>query len=404
MSNIKFEITFKDRNSRARTGIITTPHGKIETPVFMPVGTLATVKSITPKDLEEIGAQIILGNTYHLYLRPGADRIKQFGGMAKFMGWKGPTITDSGGFQAFSLGYGLEHGIGKIAKIFPDEEIEQKKPAAKTKLAVVDDDGVTFYSHIDNSKHRFTPELSIEIQKKLGADIILAFDECTSPLSSYEYTKQALARTHNWATQSFEVHSANKTKQALFGIIQGGEYKDLRVESAKFISGIDFDGYAIGGSLGKSKEDMHSIIEWTVPELDENKPRHLLGIGGVDDLFECIERGIDMFDCVGPTRMARSGMLLISPESGGNNENKWRLRIQNAEFSNDAKPIDKNCNCYTCQTFSRAYIKHLFVNSELLAYRLASYHNLFFMINLVSKIKESLPEETFHELKKKWLC
>ncbi len=407
MRNLSFEIVHKDRNSRARTGIITTPHGRIETPVFVPVGTLATVKSITPKDLEEMGAQIILGNTYHLYLRPGAEKVKRFGGLAKFMGWKGPTITDSGGFQAFSLGYGLEHSIGKIAKMFPDEETDQKEQkksvSIKTKLAVVDDDGVTFHSHIDNSKHRFTPELSIELQEKIGADIMLAFDECTSPLSSYEYTKEALKRTHNWAMQSFEAH---RTNQALFGIIQGGEYRDLREESAKFISGIPFEGYAIGGSLGKSKNDMHNIIDWTVSELDgldENKPRHLLGVGGVDDIFECVERGIDMFDCVGPTRMARSGMLLISPDSGGCSENKWRIRIQNSEFSDDENPIDKNCDCYACQTFSRGYLKHLFVNRELLAYRLASYHNLYFMINLFGRIRKSIINGTFFELKKKWV-
>ncbi len=398
MGHLSFTIIAKQGNARA--GIISTPHGSIETPVFIPVGTQATVKTLTPHELVEIGAQIVLANTYHLYLRPGEELVAKFGGINGFMQWKGPVITDSGGFQAFSLGFALEHGVGKIANIFPEEDVlaKEQRPS-KSKLAVVDEEGVSFVSHIDASRHRLTPEKSIAIQEKLGADIILAFDECTSPLSSYEYTKEALARTHKWAMRC--VH-AKKTQQAFFGIVQGGAYRDLREESARFIVGLPCDGYAIGGSLGKSKKEMHQILEWTIPLLPEEKPRHLLGIGGVDDLFECVEHGIDMFDCVGPTRMARAGMLLLSPESGGNTQNKFRLRVTNLKYRDDKLPLDPACPCYVCCNFSRAYIRHLFVAKELLAYRLASYHNVSFMMRLMRQIRESIINGTFLHLKQKF--
>lgn len=392
-----FTITGAENN--ARTGVITLPHGSVETPMFIPVGTQATVKTLTPHDLEEMGAQIILGNTYHLALRPGEELVASFGGLHGFMGWKGPIITDSGGFQVFSLGFALEHGVGKIANIFP-EEGQRPKTEAKTKLAKVTEEGVRFISHIDASRHLLTPERSIAIQEKLGADIILAFDECTSGLSSYEYTKEALARTHRWALRCLDAH---KTSQALFGIVQGGEYKDLREESVRFITSKPFPGYAIGGSLGKSKKDMHQVLDWTIPLLPQDKPRHLLGIGGIDDLFECVERGIDLFDCVGPTRMARSGMLLLSPSAGGSQKNKFRLRVTNLQFREDKMPIDSTCSCYTCRHYSRAYLRHLFVAKELLAYRLASYHNVYFMLRLMALIRESIKSKTFAALNRTWM-
>lgn len=401
MKNLKFEITARDPNSKARCGTLELAHGKVETPIFVPVGTQATVKTLTPHDLYEMDAQIILSNTYHLYLRPGEELILKNGGLHGFMNWNKPIMTDSGGFQAFSLGFALEHGVGKIGNIFPEEDphAKEKRPSKK-KLAKITEEGVKFVSHIDASKHMLTPEKSIDIQEKLGADIILAFDECTSPLSTYEYTKESLERTHRWAVRSI---NAKKSKQALFGIVQGGAYKDLREESTKFISSLPFDGYAIGGSLGKSKKEMHHVLDWTIPLLQDDMPRHLLGIGGIDDIFECVERGIDMFDCVGPTRMARSGMLLICPESGGTFTNKFRIRITNTQFREDKSPIDPNCSCYTCKNYTRSYIRHLFVADELLAHRLASYHNIHFMLNLMKQIRESIKNNSFSELKKKWL-
>jgi len=392
----------EDGESRARIGEIQTEHGKITTPVFMPVGTKATVKAILPEQLKEIGAQIILGNTYHLYLQPGPKLIEEFGGLHKFMNWDGPILTDSGGFQVFSLGIGMAEGLGKMTNYFPGEDTrtEVQKYVPKKKLAKIDDDGVTFYSHIDHSRHRFTPESSIKIQEQLGADIILAFDECTSYSADHAYTKNALARTHSWAKRCIAAHC---TKQALFGIIQGGTFKDLREESAEFISKLPFDGLCIGGSLGRTKKEMHDLLDWTVPMLPKDKPRHLLGIAGFDDLLECTERGMDMFDCVSPTRNARSGLVYISPESGGSRQNKWRFRIQNTPFRNDHKPIDPACDCYVCRNYSRAYIHHLFRANELLAYNLTSYHNLYFMHRFVDSIRESIKDGSFLELKKFWL-
>ncbi|HEY9722410.1 MAG TPA: tRNA guanosine(34) transglycosylase Tgt [Oscillatoriaceae cyanobacterium] len=392
MPAISFEIQARLPGGLARAGRLNTPHGVIETPVFMPVGTNATVKSLTPEDLESLGAQIILGNAYHLYMRPGAELVAEFGGLHGFSNWRKPFLTDSGGFQVFSLGFGMEHGVGKIAKMFPAEGGPQRSTAPAQKLCKVDEDGVTFRSHLDGSRHRFTPAVSIDIQQKLGADIILAFDECTSPLSSYEYTKQALGRTHRWAEQSL----AAKTNehQALFGIVQGGAYEDLRLESARFIDSLGFEGYAIGGSLGQSKRDMHQILEWVCPLLDENKPRHLLGIGEPEDLFECIERGADMFDCVAPTRVARHGALF---------SRDGKLNIKNARFRHDHGPIDAECGCYTCRNYTRGYLRHLFMADELLFYRLGSIHNLYFIVHLAKDIRQSLLDGRFHEFKAAFL-
>jgi tRNA-guanine transglycosylase len=393
MSALNFEIVHRLAGTQARAGVLTLPHGVIETPVFMPVGTKATVKALEPFELEDLGAQIILGNAYHLYMRPGHELVAEFGGLHGFSGWKKPFLTDSGGFQVFSLGFGMEHGVGKIAKMFPEEGgLAPPRLKAGEKLCKVDEDGVTFRSHIDGSKHRFTPAVSIAIQEALGADVILAFDECTSPLNDLAYTRQALARTHRWARQSLEAKT--RKDQALFGIVQGGAYEELRLESARYIDSLGFDGYAIGGSLGRTKEDMKHILEWVCPLLNEHKPRHLLGIGEPEDLFECIERGVDMFDCVAPTRIARHGSLYTRD---------GKISIRNMRFRHDQGPIDAGCGCTTCQRYTRGYLRHLFLADELLFYRLASIHNLSFIVNLVKQIRASLIDGSFHQFKQSFL-
>jgi queuine tRNA-ribosyltransferase len=393
MNDFKFEVFKKDKKSRARLGRITTAHGVIETPAFVPVGTKATVKGLTPQDLKEAQVQILFGNTYHLHLRPGEDTVRDFGGLAKFMSWNGPTITDSGGFQVFSLGQ---------LKMKLTEEGE----GTEVKVVNIKDDGVMFRSHIDGSEHLFTPEISIEIQKKIGADLILAFDECAPQPSDHKYTREAMERTHKWAIRSLE---ASKLKpyhpwqQALYGIIQGGVFKDLREESAKFISNLDFDGIAIGGvAVGESKKEMRQAVDWSYPFLPENKPRHLLGIGEIDDIFDVIERGMDTFDCVIPTRFGRYGIVFVDPPVG-NLKNRFRIDLNKVLFSKDKNPISKNCNCYVCSNFTRGYIHHLFRAQELLAYRLASYHNMFFINNLVKKIRVSIRDENFQSFKEEWL-
>jgi len=298
------------------------------------------------------------------------------------MSWDGPIVTDSGGWQVFSLGFGIEHGVGKIAGIFPDEgQPRQRARGQKPRMTKIDDDGVTFTSHIDGSTHRFTPEVSIGIQERLGADLILAFDECTSPLHDERYTRQALERTHRWARRSLEARS--RSDQALLGIVQGGSFEALRRESAAFIAGLGFDGFAIGGSLGRSKNDMRAVLEWTIPYLPAGRPRHLLGIGEPEDIFDAVERGIDLFDCVAPTRHARHGAL-YTPDG--------RLMIHNARFRDDFTPVDPECACYTCATFTRAYLRHLFVADELLGYRLATIHNLAFMLGLVARIRGGIAD------------
>lgn len=391
---LNFKIT--SENNNARTGIVKTPHGRFKTPAFIPVATLATVRALDKRDIKDLKADVILANTYHLHLRPGEKLIRGFGGLHKFMNWNKPIVTDSGGFQAFSLGFGMEHGIGKIA-YFPENAQLHKKGE---KWAVVDDSGVTFRNPYHGKKIKLTAKSSMQIQSDLGADIIFAFDECTSPLSNKKYTTKALKRTHKWAEECLKYY--NK-KQALFGIVQGGMYKDLRIKSAKFIGKLPFHGFGIGGSLGKSKQDMHKILEWVIPLLTKNKPRHLLGIGAVEDIFNSIQRGVDMFDCVAPTRWARRGHLYISPVSGGNKKNKFRINIQNSVFKEDKRPIDKTCSCYTCKNYSKAYLRHLFISKELTYFRLASLHNLNFILRLIDKIGISIKEDNFKKLKKQWL-
>ena len=383
-----------------RAGLLTLPHGTVETPAFMVVGTQATVKSLTPEELRGLGTQMILGNAYHLYLRPGAAVVAEFGGLHAFMHWDGPILTDSGGFQVFSLGFALEHGVGKIANIFPGAgaQAPQRDPLARVprrpRLTKIDDDGVTFTSHLDGSTHRFTPEKSIAIQELLGADVIVAFDECTSPLHDHAYTARALERTHRWAERCLIAHTRHHD-QALFGIVQGGAFRDLRVRSAEFFAALPFPGYCIGGSLGKDKADMHAVLDWTLPILPEERPRHLLGIGDPEDFFDAIERGIDLFDCVAPTRVARHGALYTRD---------GRLNIKGARYIHERGPVEAGCGCYTCQHYSRGYLRHLFAAGETLALRLASIHNLYFIVNLVRAIRASILDGTFFAFKAEFLA
>lgn len=421
---INFKIAAYD--GRARTGVLTTPHGSIKTPAFIPVGTKANVKTLDVNDLKDLKAPAVLANTYHLYLRPGEELIDKMGGLGKFMGYGGPTFTDSGGFQVFSLGFGLEHGVSKVSNIFPEEDssrmIRKEGPRneyrgssgevslrgrtrdssrTKKKLFKIDEEGVNFVSHLDGSKHRFTPEKSIEIQQKIGADIIFAFDECTSPLHDKKYTAEAMQRTHAWAKRSVQAWT-NKKKQGLYGIIQGGAYKDLRVSSAEFICSLNTPGIAIGGSLGKNKQDMHAILDWTLPVLPENKPRHLLGIGEVEDLISASIKGIDTFDCVSPTRNARNGSLYISPENGGKPDNKYNINIRSKRYESDMRPVDPGCGCFTCTNHSRAYLRHLFATGELLAMRLGTIHNLYFIFKLMENIRENIESSSLKTFAKKW--
>lgn len=394
---MKFEIIAED--GRARRGILNLNGKKLDTPAFIPVATLASVRGLDSRDLREIGVQAVIANTYHLHMKPGDEVVKRMGGIHRFMGYDGIVMTDSGGFQAFSLGFGMEHGVGKIANNIFLEGLRESHFRGE-KWAFVDDDGVIFKDPLYSRKSRLTPEISMKIQSNIGSDIIFAFDECTSPLSDYSYTAKALERTHRWALRCLESYNR---KQKIFGIVQGGEFRDLRVKSARFISSLPFDGFGIGGSLGKSKMDMLNIIDWIIPLLDREKPVHLLGIGGVEDIFESVERGIDTFDCVTPTRWARRGVVFISPESGGNKANKFRIHIKRSELRYDRSPVDSWCDCHVCQEHSKGYLRHLFKANELTFFRLASYHNTYFMQKLMREIRESIEQGNFQELKKKWL-
>ncbi len=392
-----FSFKIKAISGNARTGILTTPHGEIRTPAFVAVGTLGTVKSLSAQDLEDLGIQVIIANTYHLHLQPGEGLIQELGGLHKFMGWNGPIMTDSGGFQIFSHGAGKEHGVGKVASIFPEESDRGGHLTTKKgkSLVKIDEGGAQFVSYLDGSIHRFTPESVIEIQKKIGADIILPLDECTSPLHDYQYTKQAMERTHRWAQRALEAFYGAKGpahRQAIFGIVQGGAYQDLREQSSTFIGSMEFHGFAIGGSLGKSKSDMYNVLDWTIPLLPSSKPRHLLGIGEIEDIFEIVKRGVDLFDCVAPTRTARTGVLFVRGEP------RNRIHILNSRFRSDPRPIDESCTCSTCLRYSRAYIRHLFAAKELLGIRLATIHNLSFIQNLMKEIRGSIESNTFPQL------
>jgi len=371
----EFKISKKAKGSLARAGVFKTPHGEIHTPVFMPVGTRATVKTLSPEELKLLNAEIILANTYHLMLRPGEKTVKKMGGLHKWMAWDRPILTDSGGYQVFSLG-------------------QEKEGLAKVKIK---EDGVEFYSHIDGSKHFITPEKAIKIQNDLGADVIMAFDECAPSTSSKKYFEEAMNRTHDWLKKCEETHE-NTSKQALFGIVQGGTHKSLRTKSAKFVASMNLPGNAIGGlAIGEGQKTMLRMIETVIPHLPENKPRYLMGVGTPPDLFEAIDRGIDMFDCVLPTRLARHAAFWTD---------KGLFHIKNSKYKTDPTPLQKNCTCYTCKTFSKSYLQHLMKESEILGHRLMTIHNLFFLLNLMREIRKNIEKGSFKKFKnsflKKW--
>lgn len=389
--NIKKELG----RTLARAGVIQTPHGDIKTPAFIAVGTKATVKALTPDQIKHTGAQAVLANAYHLYLQPGHKIIENAGGLGKFMSWKGPTFTDSGGFQVLSLGVGFKK---VLAMDVQNVSVSMAVAKKNERLAHVDDDGVVFKSHINGSMHNFTPESSMQVQHAIGADIIFAFDECTSIMQPYEYQKESLTRTHRWAERCLVEHakltSKNKNRpyQALYGVIQGAQYKDLRFQAARFMKNLPFDGYGIGGAL--EKENLGTIIKWVNEILPKNKPKHLLGLSEPEDIFIGIENGIDTFDCVAPARIARNGCIYT---------NLGKINIKNSKFKKDFSSVVEGCTCFTCQNFTKSYLHHLFKAKERLSSTLATIHNLHFIIRLVDEIRESIISNNFFEYKKNWL-
>lgn len=389
-----FEVRERLTGTQARTGVITTPHGAIQTPAFIPVGTRAALKALTPEQLEATGAQAVLANAYHLNLRPGSKIIDAAGGLGKFMHWDKPTFTDSGGFQVMSLGVGFKKVIDMTG------DAAEKPPSKKERLAWIDNDGVTFKSHLDGSLHKFTPEISLKIQHELGADIIFSFDELTTLHDSYEYQVESLnERTHPWAVRSLEAHRrlteerADKPYQALYGVIQGAHFEDLRRSAAKYMGGLGFDGFGLGGAL--TKDGMADIVRWMSEELPEDKPRHMLGISEPDDIFACIENGADTFDCVSPARVGRNGALYTA---------RGRVNIMNAKYRDDYRTFDETCDCYTCQHYSRAYLHHLYKTGELLSNTLGTIHNERFIVRLVDDIRASISDDTFYEFKTAFLA
>ena len=400
--------------SLARAGVVNTPHGVIETPAFVAVATKATVKGVAPDTLQQLGIQAVITNTYHLFLSPGESTVEKAGGVGEFMRWQGPTMSDSGGFQVFSLGVGFGK---KISKFLPQEKDsflrrDERKPysyknrlspavfdedlaGSHGKLAIVDEEGVSFTSHVDGSFHRFTPERSVEIQHKLGADIIFAFDECTAPNADRDYQKEAMERTHRWAKKSLHAHRGNTEKnnvQGIYGIVQGGRFDDLRIESAKELARMDFDGYGIGGSF--SKHDLLGILDKVNVELPKDKPRHLLGIGEPEDLFIGVAAGCDTFDCVLPTRNGRSGTVYTT---------LGKINIENAQYKEDWGPLDPACGCPVCLQYTRGYIVHLFRTYEMLGPMLASQHNIYFLANLTKRIRESILDGRFEQFREEFL-
>ena len=362
MKDFSFEITHICKQSSARCGILHTPHGDVETPIFMPVGTLATVKFLSPEELKDLGAGIVLSNTYHLWLRPGSDIVEKAGGVQKFMNYPGPMLTDSGGFQVFSLA-------------------DSRK---------ITEEGVTFKSHLDGSKLFMSPEDSIHIQNQIGADIIMSFDECIPYPATYEYAKQSTLRTLRWAKRGKEAHQ-KADKQALFGIVQGSSYEDLRKMCAEELVKMDFDGYSIGGtSVGEDKETMYKMIDYAVKYLPEDKPRYLMGVGALNDLLEGISRNVDMFDCVLPTRIARHGTLMTS---------KGRISIKKAIYKDDFSPLDPNCDCYTCKNYTKAYLNHLYRCEEGFGSRLMSIHNIRFLTKFMEEARRAIKEDRFNDFK-----
>ena len=386
-----FEVECRQEDGLGRTGVMHTPHGDIRTPAFTPVGTKATVKAVLPESMRELGAQVILANAYHLYLQPGADIVEAAGGVGAFMGWDGPTITDSGGFQVLSLGVGFKKILAmETTTVRSDDVIAE----GKDRLAHVDDDGVSFISHLDGSRHRFTPESSMAVQHQLGADIIFAFDECTTLLNTREYQELSVDRTHRWAERCVVEHArltrehVDRPYQALFAVVQGAQYEDLRRKSARGLAALDVDGFGIGGAL--EKEQLGTIVRWVAEELPEDRPRHLLGIGDPSDVFTAVQSGADTFDCVAPSRNARNGTVYHPGR---------KFHLTNGRYRRDFGPIDDTCDCYTCTHHTRAYLHHLFKAKEMLASTLATIHNERYIVRLLDRIRDSLVDDTFADLR-----
>lgn len=397
-SNFSFQITHAAPSSRARLGILSTPHGQVRTPNFIFCATKAAIKGASPQDLRNAGVEIILSNTYHLMLQPGGETVEALGGLQKFTGWQGPMLTDSGGFQIFSLGH------GSVA-----EEIKGKRSSSsnrpKTMLEITEE-GARFKSYLDGHIHMLTPERSIQIQRQLGADLIVSFDECTPFHVDKSYTQKSLEMTHRWGLRSLqEFERRDDGRQALYGIIQGGVYPDLREEAADFVNSQPFFGHAIGGSLGANKEQMYEVVSRTAPLLEVSRPIHLLGIGGVQDIFNGVQYGIDTFDCVHPTRLARHGGALVKPDQwqGSGEKVKEHLNIRNHCFQKDPAPLDPTCDCSTCQTFSRGYLHHLFKAKELLGVQALTLHNIRFMVRLMNALRAAIQTDTLTQVEAEWV-
>lgn len=381
---LEFKILKKSKKSWARLGILKTSHGEIETPTLVPVATQATIKTLSSEEVLETKSQILIANTFHLHLKPGEKIIKQAGGLHKFMNWNRPLMTDSGGFQVFSLGFGKDFGTGKILKTnLLTSDVNRLKIGLgqQPQSLRITNDGVYFNSPIDGRKIFIGPKESIKIQEALGADIIFAFDECTSPLHDFEYTKKAMERTHRWAIECLKAKNSKLKTQSLFGIVQGGKFKKLRIESAKFISSLPFDGFGIGGEFGDDKRIMAQMLDWVIKELPLNKPRHLLGIGYLEDIPKIIKAGIDLFDCTLPTHYARRGIAFTS---------HGELDLMKASFLKDQKPLDKKCPCFVCQNYKRNYITHLFRAKEITGMKLLTFHNLYFFNSFVENIRKEI--------------
>ncbi|OGQ99354.1 MAG: hypothetical protein A2284_09770 [Deltaproteobacteria bacterium RIFOXYA12_FULL_61_11] len=376
---ISFRVTARSSRSAARLGVLSTPHGDIETPAFVPVATRAAVKAISLQQAAEAGCQLLICNTFHLHLTPGEDLVAAAGGLHSFMGWQRPLMTDSGGYQVFSLGFGRDHDVGKLRGVFPGKEQQATiKPGSQPNHVKITDDGVWFRSPRDGSKHFLGPAESLAMQRKLGADIVFAFDECTAPLTTPAYLELSLRRTHAWAERCLELHDG---EQALYGIVQGSHYRELRQHSARFIGGLPFAGFGIGGDLGQDKQDMHQVLEWTVPLLPEERPRHLLGIGHPEDFDEIVRRGVDTFDCIVPTLHARHGIAFTA---------EGRLNLRNRRFLTDPAPLDPACSCPTCRYASRRYLAHLVRLEEIGAMAALTVHNLHYCNRLAASLREAI--------------